>query len=73
MTLRLADVALLPGFYVMSVSVQGLGRIDAFDERRKAYPFTVTGDAREVGVVALESRWERAESLVPLGAPDRGV
>jgi ABC-type polysaccharide/polyol phosphate transport system ATPase subunit len=73
MTLRLVDVALLPGFYVMSVSVQGLGRIDAFDERRKAYPFTVTGDAREVGVVALESRWERAESLVPLGAPDRGV
>jgi lipopolysaccharide transport system ATP-binding protein len=67
MTLHLPDVALLPGFYVMSVNVRGHGRADAFDERRKAYPFSVAGDSRETGTVALESRWELSGSLAALG------
>jgi hypothetical protein len=69
-TLRLPDVALLPGFYVLSVNLRGHGRADAFDERRKAYPFSVTGDAREPGTVALEARWELSESLAALAPAD---
>jgi ABC-type polysaccharide/polyol phosphate transport system ATPase subunit len=71
-TLRLPDLALLPGFYVMSVYVRGHGRADAFDERRKAYPFSVTGDAREAGMVAFESRWEVSDSLAALAPADHG-
>jgi lipopolysaccharide transport system ATP-binding protein len=71
MTLHLPNLALLPGFYVVSVYVRGHGRADAYDERRKAYPFSVVGDARETGTVALQARWELTPPLAAAGRGER--
>jgi lipopolysaccharide transport system ATP-binding protein len=69
--LHLPRLTLLPGFYVVSVYVRGHGRADAYDERRKAYPFSVIGEARDTGTVALESRWELSNSLTTAGSGQR--
>jgi homopolymeric O-antigen transport system ATP-binding protein len=53
-------LALLPGCYTLSVAIQDTPGITPHDYHYQAYPFSVTSDRRDLGLVYLEHRWESA-------------
>jgi len=55
--LVIPQLALLPGCYTLSVAIQDTPGITPHDYHYQAYPFAVTSDRRDLGLVYLEHRW----------------
>lgn len=55
--LHLPRLALLPGCYVLSVSIFRKEGEEPYHQQSKAYPFSVTSEIRDTGIVSLEQQW----------------
>lgn len=56
--LRIPRLALQAGSYVLSAGIHRADIQHPYDFHFNAYPFSVTGGNRDLGIVALERRWE---------------
>ena len=55
--LRLDQISLLPGAYVVSVGIQDASGTRVLDLHLRAYPFSVTSECRDLGAVRLSRHW----------------
>lgn len=60
--LTIDAMSLLPGSYAASVGIHGRGGV-AHDVRMFAYPFTLTSDRRDLGLVSLGHAWRQSEEV----------
>ena len=51
-------LCLLPGCYSLSVAIQDTHGVRPHDVQYQAYPFVVTSERRDLGLVYLEHRWQ---------------
>jgi lipopolysaccharide transport system ATP-binding protein len=71
LTVRLLDLPLLRGEYSIIAYVGDEHAITVFDRRDVRPAFTMTGDRFEVGMIAVDHRWELEHSPVEVVAPGR--
>jgi len=57
-------LCLLPGCYSLSVAIQDTHGVRPHDVQYQAYPFSVTSERRDLGLVYLEHRWQLNRSSV---------
>jgi hypothetical protein len=53
---------LLPGSYTASVGIHRAGKV--CDLRMFAYPFTLTSDRCDLGLISLDHRWTHRPALM---------
>jgi len=57
-------LALLPGSYLGSVEILDATSGSAYDQRNRAYPFSVISDRRDFGIVLLDHEWSHQSTSV---------
>ena len=57
-------LALLPGSYLGSVEILDATSCSAYDQRNRAYPFSVISDRRDFGIVLLDHEWSHQSASV---------
>jgi ABC-type polysaccharide/polyol phosphate transport system ATPase subunit len=70
-TARLQNVPLLRGDYSIIAFVGDENALTAFDRRDVRPAFSMTSDRFDVGVVAIDHRWDLAPRVEPVAALDR--
>ena len=71
LTVRLHNVPLLRGDYSIIAFVGDENALTAFDRRDVRPAFSMTSDRFDVGVIAVEHRWDVQPSIEPVAALDR--
>jgi hypothetical protein len=70
-TVRLADVPLLRGDYSIIAFVGDENAITVFDRRDVRPAFSMTGDRFEIGLIAVDHRWDLQPRVASIAAAER--
>jgi len=71
LTVRLHDVPLLRGDYSIIAFAGDENALTAFDRRDVRPAFSMTSDRFDVGIIAVDHRWDFQPSIEPVAALDR--